>query len=114
MFHIFVLKFHLYFCPYCILACDKHQILYCTLLFKDWDPERSLVSNLEHILGAKVVRRSAESVNENEGLGAECAVCYCLHLEESLPDLTCNHCSQSFHVRCLYEACKKIYFIDVH
>ncbi|XP_071523693.1 E3 ubiquitin-protein ligase FANCL isoform X2 [Panulirus ornatus] len=72
--------------------------------YEEWDPERSIVSNLEAILGVNVVKsRAAGTGGEAEEWSAECAVCYCLHLEDSLPDLTCDHCSQAFHVPCLYE-----------
>ncbi|XP_042235429.1 E3 ubiquitin-protein ligase FANCL-like isoform X2 [Homarus americanus] len=69
--------------------------------YEEWDPERSIVRNLEAILGVSVVR--SKTGGQAEEWSAECAVCYCLHIEESLPDLTCDHCSQAFHVQCLYE-----------
>nr|XP_053633743.1 E3 ubiquitin-protein ligase FANCL-like isoform X3 [Cherax quadricarinatus]XP_053633744.1 E3 ubiquitin-protein ligase FANCL-like isoform X3 [Cherax quadricarinatus] len=72
--------------------------------YEEWDPDRSIVSNLEAILGVSVVKsRSADSEGMAEEWSAECAVCYSLHLEDALPDLTCDHCSQAFHVQCLYE-----------
>lgn len=77
------------------------------MIFQDWDPERSIVSNLELVLGVEVVKAKSGNGTEDGGGGgewsAECAVCYCLHLEGTLPDLTCDHCSQAFHVQCLYE-----------
>ncbi|XP_037804327.1 E3 ubiquitin-protein ligase FANCL-like [Penaeus monodon] len=74
--------------------------------YDEWDPERSIVSNLEIVLGVDVVKSMSRESGEDAGgsdWSAECAVCYCLHLEGALPDLTCDHCSQAFHVQCLYE-----------
>nr|XP_045625956.1 E3 ubiquitin-protein ligase FANCL-like isoform X3 [Procambarus clarkii] len=72
--------------------------------YEEWDPERSIVSNLESLLGVSVVRsRAGDMGGSVEEWSAECAVCYALHFQESLPDLTCDHCSQAFHVQCLYE-----------
>ncbi|XP_066990065.1 E3 ubiquitin-protein ligase FANCL isoform X1 [Macrobrachium rosenbergii] len=71
--------------------------------YQDWDPEQSIVNNIERILGVEVVKRSAQSGGGNEEWGAECAVCYSLLLDGCHPDLTCDHCSQSFHLNCLYE-----------
>ncbi|XP_068246813.1 E3 ubiquitin-protein ligase FANCL-like isoform X1 [Palaemon carinicauda] len=81
---------------------EKYQVLYI-IIIADWDPEQSIVSNIERVLEVEVVKRSMEPDDGNAEWGTECAVCYSLHLEGCHPDFTCDHCSQSFHLQCLYE-----------
>ncbi|KAK4313349.1 hypothetical protein Pmani_015303 [Petrolisthes manimaculis] len=70
--------------------------------FQDWDLERSIKVNLETILGVGVVcKKGVKSREESQGI--ECAICYCLHFEDALPDLTCDSCSHTYHLQCLYE-----------
>lgn len=33
----------------------------------------------------------------------ECCICFCVRLEEELPDQICKNCEQHFHVECLYQ-----------
>lgn len=76
--------------------------------FQDWDPERSIIVNLENLLGVEVKKPKGSAEESTLATGeeewsAECAVCYCLHLDEALPDHTCDHCMQPFHIKCLYD-----------
>ncbi|KAK7082925.1 hypothetical protein SK128_005332, partial [Halocaridina rubra] len=71
--------------------------------YQDWDPDRSIVNNLEFILGVSVVKHTDASDMGIGNWNNECAVCYSLHFENALPDVTCDHCTQSFHVQCLCE-----------
>ncbi|XP_050698528.1 E3 ubiquitin-protein ligase FANCL-like isoform X2 [Eriocheir sinensis] len=75
-----------------------------TRTYEEWDPERSVVENLEHILGEEVVRRDSGGGSGGvEELGVECSVCYELHFDDKLPDQTCEHCCKAFHTVCVYE-----------
>lgn len=80
--------------------------------YQEWDPDRSIVSNLEQLLLEKVVRRgapgaAAAGLSSNEdavGVSeADCVVCYSLHCGTELPDTVCDHCHQHMHLSCLYE-----------
>ncbi|XP_076047384.1 E3 ubiquitin-protein ligase FANCL-like [Oratosquilla oratoria] len=77
--------------------------------YQEWDTDRSIVNNLESILGVTVVRKSSKQLDgsddeeEEDWGGGECVVCYSLHLQDKLPERTCDQCHKSFHLECLYE-----------
>jgi len=69
-----------------------------------WDEDRSIIENLEEILGETFSRVDQRISSTSECLteGIECAICYCLRLEDEMPDTTCDNCNQCMHATCLY------------
>ncbi|XP_005097811.1 E3 ubiquitin-protein ligase FANCL isoform X1 [Aplysia californica] len=67
-----------------------------------WDVERSLLNNLQEVLDFDFPSPADTSRTE---LSMDCGICYCLHLNEEVPNVVCEdkRCAQAFHQSCLYE-----------
>ncbi|KAL5008113.1 hypothetical protein ScPMuIL_013694 [Solemya velum] len=72
-----------------------------------WNPERSLLQNLELLLDIKF---PSPKTSEKEEFSVECGICYSFRLETEIPDEACNdtRCRQPFHRTCLYEWLKAL------
>ena len=88
-------------------------------MFKLWDPTETVINNIEKLLNVKVVRKEDNKADGVDDLGMldcnyECAVCYCLHLEDQLPNITCAMCNRAFHLNCLYDVSwDKGFIVDI-
>ena len=45
----------------------------------------------------------ADENSEVDDINVDCAICYCYKLENSVPTEVCDHCSNPFHMECLYQ-----------
>lgn len=72
---------------------------------ENYDPDYTLVQNLERILELEFPLQQS-SMEEQEDLNLECAICYSYRLGEQFPTETCDDpagCGKSFHEACLFE-----------
>ncbi|XP_059157310.1 E3 ubiquitin-protein ligase FANCL-like [Physella acuta] len=67
-----------------------------------WDPERSLLKNLQEVLDMEF---PSHIDTKKEELSVDCGICYCPYQGEETPDIVCEdkRCAHVFHRICLYE-----------
>lgn len=83
-------------------TCPLREVLSSNM--EDYDPDYTLVQNLERILELEFPQR--ECLEEQEDLNLECAICYSYRLGDQFPTESCDDpagCGKSFHEACLFE-----------
>jgi len=75
----------------------------------NYDPDYSLVQNIERVLDLELPpppMETAADAEENEDFHVDCGICYSFKLGQALPDRACDQnpkCGRLFHEECLLE-----------